>query len=318
MKTLIKGLLAFLIVVGFSGGLLYAMKKGYFGEIDTSLDISDPYTRGGFEVVNDGYLLDYWGDDDEIILPPTIKTISTNAFKGNKDIISIVIPETIEKIEPEAFSNCTKLEKVIIHANISELSYKTFYYCKSLTEIQLHDSIKKIGYSAFEGCQKLTNIILPKKLEYIGGKAFNKCNLNTLIIPKTLTSVGKKGNKGPFSNSHATNIQLEEGMTKIPKNMFIRSDMKEIHIPSSITEIADSAFLECESLQKVTMEEGITKIGKYAFKDCKALETIELPSTLTSCSNTMIKNCDDVTFIVKEDSYAHQFVLKNQFSYQLK
>lgn len=318
MKSILKGLFTTIVVIGFIGILLFSMKQGYFGVIDTSLDISDPYTRGGFEIVSDGYLVDYWGDEKEIVLPSTIKTISTKAFEGNEDIISITIPNSVEVIEPRAFANCKNLQTVILDANIEVLEYKTFYNCKSLTNITLTNQIEKIGYSAFENCKSLTSVNLPKQLSFIGGKAFKSCILNTIEIPKSLQKVGKKGSDGPFTSSGLSTITFEEGIERIPANLFIGANMSEVTIPATITKIDKNAFAYCKELTKVTLEEGIQEIDKYAFRDCVALETMNLPASLKNISNTVIKNCNKVKFVVVEDSKGHQFVEKYELEYELK
>ena len=318
MKSKLKGLLTVIIVICFSGALLFSMKKGYFGALDTSLEIADPYTRGGFEVVGDGYLVDYWGDETEVVLPPTIKTISSKAFQNNQDLISIVIPETLTRIEPEAFMNCKKLQTVQLNAQIKDIEYKTFYNCRSLVNINLPNSIKNIGYSSFENCRSLTMVTLPNKLEFVGGRAFKKCSLETLTLPKTLVQAGKKGKDGPFSSSGAKTIIIEEGMKELTANLFIRSDIVEIAIPSSVKKVDDSVFKECTSLKKVDFKKGIETIGKYVFKDCTSLEKIILPRTLKKCSSTIIKNCENVTFRVRKNSYAYRFVKKQKFKYKVK
>ena len=318
MKSKLKGLLTVMIVIGFAGVLLFSMKKGYFGVLDTSLEIADPYTRGGFEVVGDGYLVEYWGDETEVVLPPTIKTISSKAFQNNQDLVSVVIPSTVTKIEAGAFKGCKNLQTVQLDANIKELENKTFYNCRSLTTISLSNSITSIGYSAFQNCRSLTMVTLPNKLEFVGGRAFKNCSLETLTLPKTLVQAGKKGTDGPFSSSGAKTIVIEDGMKELTANLFIYSDIVEITIPSSVKKVDDLVFSGCKSLKKVDFKKGIETIGKYVFKDCTSLEKIILPKTLKKCSSTIIKNCENVTFRVRANSYAYRFVKKQKFKYKVK
>ena len=51
---------------------------------------------------------------------------------------------------------------------------------------------------------------------------------------------------------------------------FVRS----IVIPRTITEIGDSAFMECSNLRSVILHDGITKIDDWAFFECKNIETM--------------------------------------------
>ena len=47
----------------------------------------------------------------------------------------------------------------------------------------------------------------------------------------------------------------------------------------TVTEICDSAFMNCANLESVTIPEGVTSIGKYSFLYCKKIK-IKLPSTI--------------------------------------
>lgn len=318
MKSIFKGLFTIIAVVGFVGLLLFSMKKGYFGEIDTTIKTVDPYTRGGFEIDGDGYLVEYWGTENEVVIPPTVKTISAKVFQGNNELISVTIPETVKVIEPNAFANCKNLQTVVLNAKIETLQYKTFYNCKSLTTVTLADHIKKIGYSAFEKCTNLTTINLPKKLEFMGGRTFKYCNLNTIEIPKSLEKVGRKKDDGPFSDSGLKIVTFEDGIKKIVANLFVGSNLTNVEIPSSVKIIERNAFSYSKELTNVTIEEGLKEIEKYAFRDCTALETMNLPKSLKTYSKTMLKNCKKVKLTVVENSKGHRYVERNNLDYELK
>jgi hypothetical protein len=82
-----------------------------------------------------------------------VKSIRSNEYENNKDIIKVIIKEGIEVIEEDAFVDC------------SEITYLSF-----------PDSLIRISESAFTGCSKLTYLRLPKKLEEIGEGAFYECS----------------------------------------------------------------------------------------------------------------------------------------------
>ena len=70
-----------------------------------------------------------------------------------------------------------------------------FENCNNLTTLQLPQNLKSLGARAFKNCN-FESIELPEGLVYIGGEGFSDCqNLESLIIPSTVVSVGS----GAFS-----------------------------------------------------------------------------------------------------------------------
>lgn len=70
----------------------------------------------------------------------------------------------------------------------------------------------------------------------------------------------------------------------------------QIEIPSVIdglpvTEIADYAFHNCRSLQKVIIPDSITTIGNHAFYDCRKLESMVASDAIHSIGDGAFKNC---------------------------
>ena len=57
--------------------------------------------------------------------------------------------------------------------------------------------------------------------------------------------------------------------------------IESVKIYSSVSEIGESAFEACTSLEKVTFVEGskLTAIGDFAFYDCISLKEINLPKS---------------------------------------
>ena len=58
----------------------------------------------------------------------------------------------------------------------------------------------------------------------------------------------------------------------------------ELQYFTGLTEIGESAFLECEQLASITLPEGVTTIGSNAFAGCKELKSIIIPENVTTIS----------------------------------
>ena len=69
--------------------------------------------------------------------------------------------------------------------------------------------------------------------------------------------------------------------------------LKQIVIPSSVTEIGDNAFYYCSALTQVIFEipSSLTSIGNYAFAGCSSLTQIEIPSSVTSIGKNIFDKC---------------------------
>lgn len=81
---------------------------------------------------------------------------------------------------------------------------------------------------------------------------------------------------------------------------------------SPVTRIGDGAFEYSEKLISIIIPEGITYIGFNAFNSCPNLTTVTIPKSVTHIDNWAFNKCDKLeTIYVKENSYAHEWCLKN-------
>ncbi|KAL7523308.1 hypothetical protein ACHAXR_000117 [Thalassiosira sp. AJA248-18] len=69
-------------------------------------------------------------------------------------------------------------------------------------------------------------------------------------------------------------------------------------LPSTVTEVANWAFLDCRSLRGLVLNEGAKKIGKGAFQCCFHLGSIRLPSTITEVGDESFGGCYELRDVV--------------------
>ena len=135
---------------------------------------------------------------------------------------------------------------------------------------------------------KLKNLdIAEVNITALPTQAFYKStNVEHLILPKTLTTIGKE--------------------------MFYRSKLKSVVIPASVETIEAAAFMGCSSLATVTFEKGSqlkTIGGGYssyypnyygAFLDCTALTSIEIPASVETIEAAAFKGCSSLATVTFE------------------
>ena len=65
-------------------------------------------------------------------------------------------------------------------------------------------------------------------------------------------------------------------------------------LPEKVTEIGESAFEGCTSLENVNIPDNVTSIGNGAFKDCESLKTVVIPSNVQSVGEDAFAGCGNM------------------------
>ena len=148
---------------------------------------------------------------------------------------------------------------------------------------------------------KLKNLdIAEVNITALPTQAFYKStNVEHLILPKTLTTIGKE--------------------------MFYRSKLKSVVIPASVETIEAAAFMGCSSLATVTFEKGSqlkTIGGDYSssyyygvFSDCTALKSIEIPASVETIEATAFKGCSSLATVTFEKGSQLKTIGGGYYSY---
>ena len=129
---------------------------------------------------------------------------------------------------------------------------------------------------------------IPRNVTKIGVQAFKKSkNCEIVMIPESVTEIKKEA----FVSCPATEINIPSGVKVIAPFTFYMSAVKEMIIPEGVEEIADNAFGECYSLERVVIPSTCKKIGEAAFKGCSALVDVELSEGLESITDYCFTGC---------------------------
>lgn len=100
-------------------------------------------------------------------------------------------------------------------------------------------------------------------------------------------------------------------VTKSPDNNAEYRQMTSVVIPGSVTvdgetyavkSIGSQAFLDCNALLDVKIEEGVESIGSWGFGRSLNIKTVSLPSSLTSVSSNAFRRCTSITSLVLPDN----------------
>ena len=145
------------------------------------------------------------------IIPDGIEVIDYGAFSYCIGLESINLPDSIEYIGEYAFYECAELKAAKIREGVEVIATAAFYGCSSIKEIVVPESILEIWEYAFYECDSLEKLTFKgwvntdevplvngelKELAFHGylsvlGNSFNECVIDTIILPKSLESIGE-------------------------------------------------------------------------------------------------------------------------------
>lgn len=122
------------------------------------------------------------------------------------------------------------------------------------------------------------------------GESLLGSGLRNLTIPKQIAGLDVVGiNDWAFGAQtildpayRLGSISIPYGVETIGRAAFAgdnsdSSDLREIVLPDSVTEIGESIFWKCRLLESVTLSENLNGISNFAFEECMSLLTIAIP-----------------------------------------
>lgn len=128
--------------------------------------------------------------------------------------------------------------------------------------------------------------LLPSGIKTIGEAAFCQTSLTGVIIPASVTSIGRQAFYGCQLLGSAEFVAGSQ-LSSLGYDAFYHCSMlKAIVLPASLTALEDGVFCECSLLASVTLPPTLTSIGYNCFYNTSSLYNIDLPSTLTRINSS--------------------------------
>ena len=198
-----------------------------------------------------------------------------------RDLKQIVIPEGVEKIGNHWFWGAS-IESVTVSASVKEIGAAAFCFCKQLKHVTFAEGsrLEKLGAHCFSNTG-LEKIVIPKGVKVLQNRVFVNSKSLTEVVFEEGSSLKRVEKCVFYGCGNLRGICFPEGLEYIGYGCFGYSGLKEIVIPSSVTELGDSAFRYCKDLKKVTFQESsrLRKIGSLCF-DNSGLEEFVAPPGL--------------------------------------
>ena len=174
-----------------------------------------------------------------------VTSIAKEGFKFSK-ISSITLPPEMEVIGSSAFFMCKELTGIVLPPSVKEIGVDAFYYCSSLEYIQVLN----------------------------GNPSFR--NVGKLVVDKYDCLVAYPG-KGDAV------LSIQDGIKSIRRYAIGGCEsIREVYIPSSVTDVDWMAFNFCRNLRRVQWDASASSVSGGCFHGCSSLEEVILSESVSS------------------------------------
>ncbi len=205
------------------------------------------------------------GEDNRLVIPNThegkpVKQVGYHGFTGRWWIFEVYIPENVEVIENETFSEC----------GITKL----YWDARHCEDFHARNAI----FTMDEHNHQNIEVVFGPHVERIPSNMF----LPSLMTPNVHPKVSKV--------SFVENCPV----TSIGDYAFYGlSDLKEIHLPNTLTEIGNYAFYET-GLTEIDLNQ-VETMGDEAFRFCSDLEHVRFTSNTQELGEKSFESCEAIT-----------------------
>lgn len=230
-------------------------------------------------------------------LPRTLTTIDGDAITGNNALDTpnhIYIPNTVINIQNNGIDNFR-------YALCEVDSKPSTWWDRAVSAAHIYWGVKDYEFFSYNTESDRS----PYRCLHI-----NSETMNDSIIVETPYGISSDAHFDfadfrsgiPYDGELYTKIRIQNHDASLNKedtinssNSIINQSLISTNIPSSIELLPASFFVNCQGLKTVVIEPGITDLSNSMFKNCISLESVSLPNTIVSlCGHGIFENCSSL------------------------
>ena len=186
-------------------------------------------------------------------------------YMGCEDLKTIVLPESIRTINTKKHLTRWGTSSYAEEHHTDKTDYISFTIANKNMPWEQVSLLHKKFNTPYETLQKEVPAVFGPGAE------------QGFITPKDGTVLLKYVGKDD-------NVCIPQGITKIEKNAFASSTLKNVVFPEGLEKIGENAFANCKKLTKVTIPKSVGIIDQDAFSKCKNLKKITFKGTPSDIS----------------------------------
>ena len=213
-----------------------------------------------------------------LIIPNTVSTLKSGSLAYLHNLKAVYIPDTVTTIENGTFNSNSSLEAININEDNTHFTVEddilfnkdktTLISCPPLHEGDVYE--------------------IPDTVKTIYNGAFSSANINYILVPSGIESIGATSFRGSkiksMDLSACTNLKqigVMRDFNVMPTYYYFGTfgdctELSSIKLPESLQVIGDGLFKNCTNLTSINIPSGVTKIGRHAFENVPAELNIDL------------------------------------------
>lgn len=259
-----------------SGGVIEANEAGANGGAIYS-------NQGTIKLSNTAYIPAGTAHKNIVYLASSSVLIIQNTLNppdGSGGIVAQITPQTYADNKPVLSGTSALLNdnynKIKVTKNPADTAI-SYWEINPSGELEKHSKYAMVGDTV---CEDLAS--LKSAINLATGDI-------TVVLGNSITAadIGKYNSTGTIAekikNSSANTIKLvlPENLTQLYESAFMNcSKITEVTIPGSLETIPKSAFYSCSNLETVNMQEGVKTLGSQAFAYCIKISEVTIPESV--------------------------------------
>ena len=229
-----------------------------------------------------GAVFQYCNGLERISLPYGLTTIGGQNVFTSSNLKALVLPNGFTGFTGNTiFSSCYNLKVLCLPNTITSTPSTFLSSCNGLKSLIIPSSVTSISTSLAPNVYSLDRLSIPSSVTQTSSNMASYAKFKKVVYKSTCTP--------DFSNcKYIEEFDFPYGTTVVG-GFYQCSSLKRVSIPSTVTEIASSAFSSCFSLcTPVYIGANVQSIGGSAFQNCYSLPAIYLYATTPPTLGTKV------------------------------
>lgn len=161
----------------------------------------------------------------------------------------------------------------------------------TITDLTVSGNLNASDFNTIRGMSKLAKLDISKsdvESNKIPDNAFANTSLNSIILPSTITNIGR----GAFAKSNIKSMKIPEAVTRFEDQAFEFANITGIDFSSckNLTYIGSIAFNELKTDLDMTSFTALETIGVHCFVNSNITKTF-IPRTVKNIDRGAFRNC---------------------------